>query len=58
MQNLELKERRKSLRVKCSAGEPRANLLGVGISAISMTYRCNLLLGPLSFSQIPRDTFV
>jgi N-acetylglucosaminyldiphosphoundecaprenol N-acetyl-beta-D-mannosaminyltransferase len=37
MQNLELKERRKSLRVKCSAGEPRANLLGVGISAISMT---------------------
>jgi N-acetylglucosaminyldiphosphoundecaprenol N-acetyl-beta-D-mannosaminyltransferase len=37
MQNLELKERRKSLRVKCSAGEPRANLLGVGVSAISMT---------------------
>jgi N-acetylglucosaminyldiphosphoundecaprenol N-acetyl-beta-D-mannosaminyltransferase len=37
MQNLELKERRKSLRIKCSAGEPRANLLGVGISAISMT---------------------
>lgn len=37
MQNPELKERRKSLRVRCSAGEPRANLLGVGISAISMT---------------------
>jgi hypothetical protein len=37
MQNLELKERRKSLRVKCSAREPRANLLGVGISAVSMT---------------------
>jgi hypothetical protein len=37
MQNLELKERRKSLRAKCSAGEPRANFLGVGISTISMT---------------------
>jgi hypothetical protein len=37
MQNLELKERRKSLRVEFSAGEPRANLLGVGISAISIT---------------------
>lgn len=37
MQNLALKERRRSLRISCSAGEPRANLLGVGISAISMT---------------------
>ena len=37
MQNLELKERRKSLRIKYSAREPRANLLGVGISATPMT---------------------
>jgi hypothetical protein len=37
MQSLELKERRKSLGVEFSAEEPRANLLGVGISAISMT---------------------
>jgi N-acetylglucosaminyldiphosphoundecaprenol N-acetyl-beta-D-mannosaminyltransferase len=37
MQNPELKERRKTLRVRCSAGEQRTNILGVGISAISMT---------------------
>jgi hypothetical protein len=30
-------ERRKSLRVRCSAGEERANVLGVTVSAISMT---------------------
>lgn len=37
MQSLEHTERRKSPRISCSAEEPRANLLGVGISAISMT---------------------
>jgi N-acetylglucosaminyldiphosphoundecaprenol N-acetyl-beta-D-mannosaminyltransferase len=31
-----LKERRKTLRVRCSAGEQRANILGVTVSAISM----------------------
>ena len=37
MPTLSLKERRKSLRIRCSAGEGRTNILGVGVSAISMT---------------------
>jgi N-acetylglucosaminyldiphosphoundecaprenol N-acetyl-beta-D-mannosaminyltransferase len=37
MHEFERFERRKSLRVRCSAGEERANVLGVTVSAISMT---------------------
>ena len=37
MPDPQLSERRKSLRIISSAGEGRANILGVGISAISMT---------------------
>ena len=47
MHNPEHEERRKSLRIRCSACEPRANVLGVTISAISMTqalYHSELLL--------------
>jgi N-acetylglucosaminyldiphosphoundecaprenol N-acetyl-beta-D-mannosaminyltransferase len=36
MQNLESEEKRKAFKVRRSAGEPRANVLGVSISAISM----------------------
>jgi N-acetylglucosaminyldiphosphoundecaprenol N-acetyl-beta-D-mannosaminyltransferase len=47
MLNPECIERRKSLRVRCSAGEHRANVLGVSVSAISMTdavYYTDMLL--------------
>lgn len=47
MPNPECIERRKSLRIRCSAGEHRANVLGVSISAISMTdavYHTDMLL--------------
>jgi N-acetylglucosaminyldiphosphoundecaprenol N-acetyl-beta-D-mannosaminyltransferase len=37
MRQPECEERRKWLRVRCSAGEPRANVLGVTVSAISMS---------------------
>ena len=47
MPNPECIERRKSLRIRCSAGEHRANVLGVSVSAISMTdavYYTDMLL--------------
>ncbi len=47
MPNPECVERRKSLRIRCSAGEHRANVLGVSVSAISMTdavYYTDMLL--------------
>jgi N-acetylglucosaminyldiphosphoundecaprenol N-acetyl-beta-D-mannosaminyltransferase len=37
MHSVERIERRKKLRVRCSAGERRANVLGVTVSAISMS---------------------
>jgi len=55
MEDMERKERRKSLRVRCSAGEQRANLLGVTVSAISMTdalYYSDMLLGSQSQGYI------
>lgn len=37
MRQPEREERRKSLRVRCSVGEPRVNILGVAVSAVCMS---------------------